>query len=461
MLLTLLLACAPSAPTGPAETTAPPATEAPAPARPDMVLVVIDTLRADHVGAYGYSRPATPNLDALAAEGVLFERAYANASWTLPSFASLLTGLLPHEHRVVRDGKDTTLFGTLPATVTTLAERLQAAGYATGAVLNNTFLAPQFGLNQGFDHYDWQGAGPTNHRSATDSVSAALSWLNQQQKPAFLLVHFIEPHAAYDPPAATRGVFTSAGKAPVPVPFYYLDARPLAEDGPGVEERRTYVRGLYDEEVLAADQALGALVSGLRARPRWGQTTLVVTSDHGEEHWDHGGFEHGHSLHGEVTRVPLIAVGAVGPHRRVSTVVSLLDLHQSLVQLGGATPDPATQGADLWTLPAGVGPRRIAMSENCLYGEDLASLVDPTSRVVVHMSRGFGEAWAVDAQGQERERLQGQAQAEVGSRLIPMFKRLRPDQAPILAIAPTRIEDTETLKQLQSLGYLDARPAAE
>ena len=267
MLLSLLLACAsppaepPTSPTVPVERPA-------AAAQPDLVLVIIDTLRADHVGAYGYARPTTPNLDALAAEGVLFERAYAQASWTLPSFASLFTGLYPHQHRVVRDGRESTRFGRLAPEVDTLAERLKRAGYATAAIINNTFLAPEFALNQGFDLYDWRGASPVSIRSATDTVQVGLNWLNIQQKPAFIVLHFMEPHAAYDPPADVRGAFSDPAHPPVPVPFLYTDA-----DAPGISDpkasgataRREYVRALYDEEILAASRRAGGRAEGASA----------------------------------------------------------------------------------------------------------------------------------------------------------------------------------------------------
>ena len=131
---------------------------------PDIVLVIVDTLRSDHLGCYGYERNTTPNIDAVASEGLQFMRAYAQASWTLPSFVSLWTGLYPHEHRVGRAPDVLDVFGALPPERVTLAEQLQAAGYATGAVINNTFLAPEFGVHQGFGDYMYRGADNTDFR---------------------------------------------------------------------------------------------------------------------------------------------------------------------------------------------------------------------------------------------------------------------------------------------------------
>ena len=162
MLLTLLLAC--SDPSPPLPAAAPPDP-------PDIVLVIVDTLRADHLGFAGHSRATSPNMDALAASGATFTRAYSQSGWTLASVSSLLTGLLPHEHLAVRDSVERDRYGVLSPDTVTLAEALRTAGYATGAVVNNAFLAPVFQLNQGFDTYDWQGAWPDHHRSAADTVT--------------------------------------------------------------------------------------------------------------------------------------------------------------------------------------------------------------------------------------------------------------------------------------------------
>ncbi|MDP6933472.1 MAG: sulfatase, partial [Myxococcota bacterium] len=262
-LLPLLFACTPE----------------PLPRPPDIVMVVIDTLRTDHLGSYGHSRPTTPEMDALADRGLRFERAYAHSGWTLPSMTSLLTGKLPHQHRVVRDSVDVTHFGRLPPEYETLAETLATGGYTTGAVVNNTFLAPEFGLHQGFDHYDYEGALNRGHRTAEDTVELALSWLESQAGPTFLLVHFMEPHLDYDPPTRFRGSFTGTGTPPVEVPFGGWDQIGDWHQGQSEppEATQEYVTALYDEEILASDHALGQLVDGLESRNRWNQTLLLLT----------------------------------------------------------------------------------------------------------------------------------------------------------------------------------------
>lgn len=444
MLLPLLLAC--TSPEGPAP--AAPRAEA----RPDIVLVVVDTLRADHLSLYGHERPTSPNIDRLGAQGAWYSRAYAHSGWTLASFASLLTGLFPSEHRVVRDSRDPTRFGRLPPEIVTLGEALSEAGYATGAVVNNTFLAPEFGLQQGFDTWDWKGADTASHRGATDTNAAGLAWLERQKGPSLLLLHYMEPHFSYSPPDDVRGTFAPREDPPIPTPIPDGAIMAWRTGAPPSPEVQDYVKRLYDEEILAADRAIGQLVAALERRDRWERTVLVITADHGEEFWDHGGFEHGHSVYGELTRVPLVVVGA--PARgEVREVVSHADLFQGLLGLAGATRPPGSRGVDLFA--TGAAREGLALSENCLYGPEQTSVVDGRSRMTVDLAAGSAEVWRVGERGDERTRLQGQEQAQEGERLLPELKRLRGGLDPIEAGDGTRIQSAETFQQLKSLGYLE------
>lgn len=348
----------------------------PAPAGPDIVLVVIDTLRAQHTSLHGYERPTTPHLEALAARGTWCSHAYAQSPWTLASFVSMFTGLDPHVHRVGRDDLDATRFGRLSASTPTLAGTLHEAGYATAAFLNNTFLAPEFGLQSGFDTYDYQGSTNFSHRSAPDTVDAGVAWLSEQDGPAFMVLHFMEPHLDYSPPDDIKGTFA---KGPRPAQLDVKDQDPFTLLQMGViqptDETREYVKALYDEEVLAADRGVGRLVEALA--PRWDRTALLVTADHGEEFWEHGGFEHGHSVYEEVVRVPLIISG--GPIRQgvVDAPVQLVDLYPTCLEML-RVPAPSGAGVSLFTpLVSGaeVEPRTVFVS-NTLYGNDRLALVE-------------------------------------------------------------------------------------
>lgn len=429
----------------------------PAPSRPDLVLVVVDTLRADHLGCYGHDRPTSPNIDRIAAQGLLFTRAHAQSGWTLPSFASLFSGQLPHQHRVGRAADDPTRFGALASETTTLAEALTAAGYATGAVVNNTFLSPELGLQQGFESYDWQGATVDAHRSAEETVDAGLAWLDAQTGPAFLVVHLMEPHLDYAPPAWARDQLPVLRRENVPET---ISQDPLKQ---AVLEGRIQTTGadlaavtsLYDAEILTADRAIGRLFSRLqlRERPVW----TAITSDHGEEFWDHGGFEHGHSLHSELVRVPLVLHGPGLAPAVVPTVTQHLDLFQTLVALGGAQRPPESQGADLLAIAAAQPPpSRVAIAENILYGDPMVSVTTDTLRLVVNQSQRSVGLWRVGAEGGDAQPYQEADAQQQADKLRGLLERVRGGTLAPVEVGPgPRIDDRETFQQLKELGYLD------
>lgn len=275
---------------------------------PAVLLIVGDTVRADHVGCYGYERETTPALDALAGEGERFDRAFAQSSWTLPSIASILTGQPPHVHGAGRaEG------GVLPlrTEVATLAERLQAAGFATAAWINVLWLAPQSGAQRGFDVYDYRKTDATNRtmRDAKATTDAALAWMRRQRDaPFFMTVHYFDPHLTYDPPAPYDEMFRPQEAPRLPRGFGSADQvfeiRSGSRQLDTAEKEALVAR--YDGELRYMDDQIGRLLDGLRDLGRWDDALVIFVSDHGEEFWDHGGFEHGHTHYREMIRVPLI-----------------------------------------------------------------------------------------------------------------------------------------------------------
>jgi arylsulfatase A-like enzyme len=309
---------------------------------PNVVVVTIDTLRADHTSAYGYDRPTTPNLQALAAEGTLFRSAYAVTATTLPSHATLFTSLYPSEHGVLKNGIP------LRESFTTLAEILRAHRWQTAAFVSSFPVHGQFGLQQGFDVYDddfrgadatvarseqaWEGhqvAGPFDRR-AEDTTKRAIDWLRTRDpaRPFLLWVHLFDPHAPYDPPQSFRSRFLRSPEA-------------------SVRERDV---DLYDAEVAYADRELGRLLHAVdRASPRE-RTLTLVTSDHGEGLWDHGWRGHGVYLYEEAVRVPLVVrwPGRIPEGRKLDGPVGLVDVLPTLLTLIGVERDGAPmRGTDL------------------------------------------------------------------------------------------------------------------
>lgn len=316
------------------------------PSRPSLVLVVIDTLRADHVGAYGYQRPTTPRLDELAARGARFTAAHAATSWTLPSVVSMLTGTYPAEHGV--DVADATL-NEKRATIATV---LHAAGYETAAFSANVaFLTDAQGIGRGFDRFENvlpAGEDPFNAGAGADRVTdAALAWLAARgtaRAPYFLYVHYFDPHGPYYPPqeyAARLGVAADE-------PMYVDPSRTtyaMLGTVPGEHDLAT-LRALYDGEIAFTDAEVGRLVDGLRRGSTDGPI-VVVTADHGEEFGDHGGMQHGRTLFEEVLHVPLVVAGGSAPGLVVDTPVSLVSLAATFAEYAGVVPAPSFVGSSL------------------------------------------------------------------------------------------------------------------
>lgn len=306
----------------------------------DIVLFLVDTLRADRLGCYGQVRPLSPRIDALAARGVVFEQARAETSWTKPATASLLTGLGPLAHGV----HDPTL--GLSEETTTLAERLRDAGYRTGAFVASAHITEASGFAQGFDHFDLAFV------DAETVVDRALAWLDAPEqrtgRPAFVFLHVVDPHGPFEPPPAERARFA----ATVVDPGAGSQARLQAINDRAVPLDATVLGDLwqlYDAEVAYTDRQLGRLVDGLVTRDRFERALVAVTADHGEAFWERRVLGHGWDLYQEVTRVPLVLrlPGDARAAERVSEPAALRDVVPTiLAQLGRDAG--AVDGRDLF-----------------------------------------------------------------------------------------------------------------
>jgi arylsulfatase A-like enzyme len=303
--------------------------------RPNVVVILVDTLRADHLPTYGYARDTAPFLQTLAREGVVFENAWSTSSWTAPATASLFTSLYPQEHGVVH-GLDHAeegpggrrLVNRIPEGVETLAEMFKAAGYRTFGVSDNAHVSRETGFDQGFDEFE----------SATGATAERLhKWVRDHRAkmaagPYFLYVHYVEPHEPYLPREPWYSEYARDGRAH-PTHAKFVDA--------------------YDSEIRSLDDGLARLY---RACGWADDTVVIVTSDHGEEFGDHGGGGHAHTLYDEVLRVPLVVHGLPGAvARRIDEPVSLVDVQPTLRDLAGGAPDPRAEGVSLLGLLRGAG----------------------------------------------------------------------------------------------------------
>lgn len=320
-------------------------------ARPNVLVIAVDTLRADRLGCYGGTRGLTPNIDRLATRGVVFEHAFSHAPWTLPSFASLFSSLYPQQHGA--GGNIRTGFRPLVPDVETLTERLQQAGYATHAIVNVDFLAPELGVVQGFDTVDARFSDDNRtQRDARETTAQALRWLDAApRKPFFLFVHYFDPHAVYEPPQPFRSRLAEPQDASSASPGFGTRDQVVAHRAgklPLGEDVLRRARGLYDGEVAFTDAQVGVLLDGLSERGLDERTLIVFTSDHGEEFGEHGSWEHGHSHYDELLHVPLIIArpGRVSPARFAHTAAHV-DVAPTICAQVGLAPGAAFRGTDL------------------------------------------------------------------------------------------------------------------
>lgn len=340
--------------------------------RPNVIIVLVDTLRADRMGFLGNDRGMTPFLDALAARSAVFERAYPSSSWTAPSVASLFTSRYPTQHG------QTALGLALPATVPTLAATLAEAGYTTAAISGHGGMAPQLGTARGFEVARLVSgpAGPLAKASGEAVTAQALEWLDgrseaQRARPLFLYLHYMEPHTPYDAPPeildrvlARRGDVARARTVTDRAADHVLDAhahmglpveraaRDRSRDVPLTDaELLQGVNDLYDAEVVTIDQRLAVLFAGLGERGLLDDALVVFTADHGEELLEHGKLGHGLALFEESLHVPLLIETTRRPApARIRTVVSLLDVAPTVLAAIGVPPPAGFEGQSLWPL---------------------------------------------------------------------------------------------------------------
>jgi len=337
--------------------------------RPNVVLITMDTVRADHLSAYGYDRNTTPNLDRLAARGVLFENAIAATSWTLPSLASIFTGLLPHQ-----SGANS--FRVMNSGWATIGSVLGEHGYQTAGFNANIFYGQSgWGLGHGFGLYDddptsvrynlartllgtaviqplYQRFGSYDaffRRDAGELNADVFRWLRRpSHSPFYLYINYFDAHSPYAAPASYHRRF---GKMPEAVLRRWGFAVNLHPRAPVPASVRAGLMDGYDDSLAYIDAQIGKLVQVLEAMPSWKNTIVIVTADHGEAFGEHGAFQHGCDLHQEEIHVPLIVCGAGIPAgRRIAPAVPIRDLFSTVLDLalGSSVPMHPTSLARFW-----------------------------------------------------------------------------------------------------------------
>jgi len=435
-----------------------------------IIVILIDTLRADHLSCYGYARRTSPNIDRLAAEGTLFESAYASSPWTIPSVATLFSGLYPSSHGTF------TASSILPEEVHTLAECLKAMGYDTGGFFGHRLLDAERGFRQGFRTSYPPGEPAWFHRKKTaieriarlpyaDALfggrrvlARAQDWLKRRPSDkVYAYIHLFEPHTPYLPPPPYDTLFDPDYEG-APVSMH-----PEPEEGryPALPEavRRNMV-ALYDGEIAYVDSLLGEFFKFLKDEGLYQRALVVILSDHGEEFYEHEGWDHGNHLYREVTRVPLIIKWPEDRYTgtRVEALAGLVDLRATLLAALGYESEKQDYGHSLLTtLPeydlAGASSR-------AAYGEDPDGWLSVRTPDWTYIERHTGDAIRsqVFSSTDELDQMDlmdkhPEAAAELEQRL-----RLWRESVQAEKVEPAELTlDAEGLRVLEGLGYLHRR----
>jgi arylsulfatase A-like enzyme len=429
---------------------------------PDVIVVLADTLRADRVGPRADGRPSlTPFLDRLAASGVVFSNVYSTSSWTNPAVASLFTSRYPSQHHVTR------FDSRLADDEVTLAERLAAAGWWNAGVLANFRLTKENGFGQGFAFWGPNVGGLRGKVRAKRITTGMLSiydaffapvrhtrW-TRRTRPALLYLHFMEPHAPYDPPQHLRRRI--AGPPPAGVSDEEANAKvvDVTRWDTLSDAEVTRLARLYDAEVAWLDRELERLFAALRARGLLEHAIVIVTADHGEEFRDHGGLLHGTALYQESVRVPLIMAGPGLPAGRVVTdEVSLVDVAPTLLALLGLPPEPRFEGRSLHEhLSSATEPRDAVlqlfpMAPGGELRRHVSGLVAGRRKLLVPPPPRAPEVFDLEADPGERRPLTDDVEAleaRLGAR-----ERALASRAGVVETAPI---DPATRERLRALGY--------
>jgi arylsulfatase A-like enzyme len=441
--------------------------------RPNILLIGIDTLRADHVGCLGYGKDTTPTLDRLAREGIVCTRTVSTSGWTLPSVMSVMTSLYPDVHRVQ------TYRDKLPAEITVLAEILKAAGYTTGGVTSNPTLDGSYGFARGFDLYDdftvpldfdmdvFDSHGEIigdRHLTNTSELVAkvAAKWLAAgPAEPFFLFAFYFDPHYDYIPPPPFDTLFD---------PNYegHLDGRGMKEE-PRHSQRPPardlqHLLALYDGEIRYTDEYVGKLLQALARAGVLRNTLVVLFGDHGDEFYEHGKTTHDRTLYQEILHVPLVFwwPDRLPAGRRLEAVTSLVDVMPTVLDYLGLEHEGPLQGASLRPLIEG----SITRVHDTVWAElntwiHVQAVMDDRCKLIRNVSEDTWELYQWRQDRAEQANLYAQTAArEVQLALTGQWERWTRDNRMLAEkLAPQREGervplDEQQLRRLKALGYV-------
>lgn len=434
-----------------------------------MLLVSIDSLRADHLGFMGYRADTSPALDRLAADGVVFSQVFSTSSWTLPAHAALFTGMHDSSHGVLA-ARD-----RLSESVPTLAEAFSRAGYRTVGFYAGPFLHPLFGLGRGFDEYidctsyelGSKSRAPesffgASHRDVTGPIvrKKVISWLDGLGADRFFMfVHLWDVHYDYIPPPPYDSMFDADYQGTIDGRNFRLNKR-FSREMPAADF--DHILALYDGEIRFADETLGVILGALEARGLMDDTIVLVTADHGDEFLDHDGRGHRQTIYQEVARVPMVLYyPRVLEPRRVDYTVSLIDAAPTLLDLAGVEPMPTVQGRSLRTI-AQKGYQEgaedwAALTELRIVGKSISSIVVGKKRLILYHGGAKRLYFDLENDPTEQNPLPARvadADGKLHKELLALLARARKETATAVRLRDSQIGG-RVKEQLDSLGYLN------
>ena len=422
---------------------------------PNVLLIVIDTLRADHLGCYGYEKTTSPNIDKFSKTGVQFQNVYCQMPTTGPSHASIFTSRYPRNHGVLKNG------WILSDTFQTIAEILKSNGYTTSAIISSFVLSSQFGYSQGFDNYDeafpkgsstyrgkfWEGRkleGEFDQR-ADIATRKAINWMRQNSTGKFFLwVHYFDPHSPYDPPQ------------PYVKDFLRKDMSPIKK-----------IVAKYDGEIRFVDDEVGKLLNEVESLGLDSNTLIIITSDHGEGLGQHGWMEHGMFLYDEQTRIPLIMrfPDLIPENRTINTVIESIDIAPSILDMLGLAQEkgfsgksflPTIQGKEPSSLQTAFIERRqykAGKYRNVKVRGNKFAVRDKYLKYIWAPEEGTNELYKLDKDIKELYNV-AQESPHIADKLEQMVKLWRNEQETPESLVEQSI-DQKNLNKLQSLGYVE------
>ena len=439
--------------------------------RCNVILILLDTVRADRLGCYGNELGLTPNIDKFAETAICFDNAFSQAPWTLPSVASLYTSQYPIQHGA---GGRYDAVTALHENSLTIADIFQKANAATHAIINVLCITDKFNMTTGYATVDVNAPiVNTKNRRAGPTTKAALEWLEQNKDdPFFLFVHYFDAHLVYDPPQPFRKQFahpqdkynrnTIFGNTNEDL-FELRTSNYLKLSNEKVER----LEKLYNGEIAYLDSELGNLFKGISRLGLDSDTVIVITADHGEEFHDHGGFEHGHSLYDELLHVPLL-IGVpeklivaedkqktLKPGSHIDTTVRLIDIAPTLCELAGIDPPPQVLGQTLTGFFTGQSESdRPVLSNANVKGPDMFAWRKNNLKIIHQKKTDKLELYDIKVDPKEQQ--------DLSTKQPKLLDKMLTDMRAVIDIASERAAQGKEPKltpqekeKLRSLGYLN------